>query len=86
MSDPKHPTNPTWELYDPEVLPAPRGKDLLLINEGGVLIRGTWYDGALAWGFAPRIPQSVKDRLNKQPTWTGSRDDVTALLKEKGLL
>jgi hypothetical protein len=69
MSDPNHPTNPTWELYDPEVRPAPRGKSLLLINEGGVLTRGTWYTGALAWGYKPTIPQTVKDRLNKQPAY-----------------
>lgn len=65
MSDPKHPTNPNWELFDPDIRPAPRGKDLLLINEGGVLITGTWYDGALAWGDKPRIPESVKLKQRK---------------------
>jgi hypothetical protein len=67
MSDPKHPTNPDWVLFDPLLRPAPKGETLLLINEGGVLIQGTWYPGALAWGRKPRIPQSVKERINKHP-------------------
>lgn len=62
MSDHIHPTNPTWELFDPLVHEPPRGVNLLLINEGGVLIVGPWYAGAQAWGFKPRVPQSVKDR------------------------
>jgi hypothetical protein len=63
MSDPKHPTNPTWELFDPLIRQAPKGKDLLLINEDGVLITGTWYAGALAWSYKPTIPASVKARM-----------------------
>ena len=66
MSDPKHPTNKKWELSDPEIHTPPKGKSLLLLNEGETLIIGTWYTGALAWGYKPTIPQSVKDRLNKQ--------------------
>lgn len=63
MSDPKHPTNQSWELFDPHLHPPPKGKSLLLINEGGVLIIGTWYAGALAWGYKPTIPQTVKERM-----------------------
>jgi hypothetical protein len=48
MSDPKHPTNQSWELFDPALHPPPKGANLLLINEGGVLIIGPWYAGALA--------------------------------------
>lgn len=66
MADPMHPTNGEWELYDPELHPAPRGVSLLLINPGGVLQIGQWYDGALAWGKKPRIPVTVKARLTKQ--------------------
>ena len=62
MADPKHPTNSAWSLFDPEIYPAPRGASLLLINEGGSLIIGTWHDGCLAWGFKPRVPASVKVR------------------------
>lgn len=51
------------ELFDPLLKAAPRGTPLLLINEGGVLIKGHWYDGVLAWGYLPRIPKSVKDRM-----------------------
>ena len=63
MSDPKHPTAPAAELFDPEIKPPPKnGEHLLLINPGGVLIIGPWHAGCLAWGFKPRIPQTVKDR------------------------
>ena len=62
MSDPLHPTNDTWELFDPEINPPPKGRSLLLLNKGGVLMIGHWCEGAVAWGYKPRIPQSVKDR------------------------
>lgn len=48
MSDPAHPTNQRWELFDPAINPPPKDVSLLLINNGGVLIVGPWYDGALA--------------------------------------
>jgi hypothetical protein len=64
--DPKHPTNRLWELFDPEAHPPPRGASLLLINEGGSLIIGQWYEGALAWGFKPVIPATVKARRTKE--------------------
>ena len=51
------------ELYDPLVNAPPRGAMLLVINEGGVLIKSAWYEGALAWGYLPRIPESVKARM-----------------------
>lgn len=68
MSDPKHPTAASTTLFDPDVSPPPLGVNLLLINEGGVLVVGPWYKGAQAWGYKPRIPQSVKDkhRADKQ--------------------
>lgn len=61
-----HPTNGEWELYDPLVHPPPRGVSLLLINPGGVLQIGQWYEGALAWGKKPRIPATVKSRLTQK--------------------
>lgn len=63
MSDPLHPTRAAVELHDPELFPPPRGVRLLLINECGVLIQGPWYEGALAWGYKPRIPDSVKRKM-----------------------
>jgi len=76
MLDNPHPTNPEWVLYDPLEKPAPRGCNLVLINEHGVLILGQWYEGALAWGFKPKIPDSVKlrvsQRLQKQQEESGS--------------
>lgn len=62
MNDPKHPTNEEWELFDPQLCPPPMGVSLLIINEGGVLTVSPWYKGALAWGYKPKIPQTVKDR------------------------
>ncbi len=63
MADPLHPTNEDWELFDPELVPPPQGVSLLVINEGGVLIISQWYKGALAWGYKPRIPKTVKQRM-----------------------
>ena len=63
LPDPLHPTRQEWELFDPQISPPPRGVSLLLINEGGVLIVGQWYEGALAWGLKPRIPKTVKARI-----------------------
>ena len=62
MADPRHPTNPDWEMFDPETHPPPRGTELLLLNEGMTLTKGQWYDGARAWAYKPGVPQSVKDR------------------------
>jgi hypothetical protein len=58
-----HPTNREWALFDPEIEPPPAGVNLLLINEGGCLIIGPWYKGALAWGYKPVIPATVKTRV-----------------------
>lgn len=62
MADPLHPTNEEWELFDPLVNPPPLGVSLLVITEGGVLIISNWYNGAIAWGYKPKIPKSVKER------------------------
>lgn len=68
MTDLRHPTAPVTELFDPLIYPPPRnGEQLLLINRGGVLIIGPWHDGFLAWGFKPRIPDSVKARMAPPP-------------------
>lgn len=64
MSDPKHPTNKDWEMFDPLVVPPPSDADLLILNEGCTLKIGPWYEGALAWAYKPVVPQSVKDRLS----------------------
>lgn len=72
MSDPNHPTNPDWVLFDPEIVPPPPG-ELLVITPGGRCIPSPWFEGCLAWGYKPKIPQSVKDRqkllqLNRKGT------------------
>lgn len=55
------------ELFDPLIYPPPKAQTLLVINEGGVLIKSPWYDGALAWGYLPQIPESVKLRHQRKP-------------------
>jgi hypothetical protein len=62
MSDPKHPTNREWVMFDPEEFPPPRGPELLVVTEGGVLIKHPWFDGAIAWAYKPVLPKSVKER------------------------
>ena len=62
MNQPTTQTAPVAELFDPEIHPPPRGTTLLVINQGGVLIKSTWFNGAMAWGYLPQIPQSVKNR------------------------
>lgn len=57
-------TAPVTELFDPLERKAPRGETLLIITEGNVLIKSQWYDGARAWGYLPKIPQSVKNRYS----------------------
>jgi len=65
MSDPLHPTNKRWEMFDPEIDPPPtNGEHLLCITEGGTLHTGPWRDTFLAWAYKPVIPQSVKDRMD----------------------
>lgn len=66
MSDPRHPTNAEWVLEDPVLNPAPKGVILILVNEGGSLITGQWYEGAIAWGFKPKVPETVKARLTQK--------------------
>lgn len=66
MTDKPHPTNRSWVLFDPLEHPPPLGEPLLLINDGGVLILGPWYEGALAWGRKPIIPATVKARLTQK--------------------
>lgn len=64
MTNDKPKTAPVTELFDPLIHQAPKGETLLIIQEGGVLIKSQWYDGALAWGYLPKIPKSVKDRIS----------------------
>ena len=60
-----HPTNPDWQLFDPLLVAPPIGVSLLIINEGGTLIVSPWYAGALAWGYKPKIPLTVKARCDR---------------------
>lgn len=70
--DPLHITNPDWVLFDPVDETSPdfkrpqAGEEILMVNEGGKLIIGQWYPGAIAWGHKPKIPASVKARMSAQ--------------------
>lgn len=66
-------TTPDWVLLDPNDVIPPPGVKLLVLNPGGVLHVGMWYDGALAWAPMPKIPGSVKSRMS------GVKDDTTVL-------
>jgi hypothetical protein len=64
MTENKHPTADQTELFDPVLVPPPTGGEhLLCINPGGVLIIGPWRRDYLAWGYKPRIPETVKIRI-----------------------
>lgn len=63
MSD-KYQTAPVSELIDPLVQMAPKGTKLLVVNPGGVLLVSEWFAGAVAWGPMPKLPASVKERMN----------------------
>lgn len=38
------------------------GVQLLVVTRGGVLIKAPWASDCIAWGYLPRIPESVKQR------------------------
>lgn len=50
------------ELLDPEIHPPPRGVQLLVVTRGGVVIKAPWAADCIAWGYLPKIPESVKAR------------------------
>lgn len=57
------PTDPSWTLKDPHIEIPPTGVDLQVVTSGGILTTGPWRDDYIAWGFRPKLPQSVKDRI-----------------------
>ncbi len=63
---PGHPTNPDWELFDVRDSRHPRppkGAELLLLNEGGVLIKGNYHKGVRYWAFKPGIPKDPPEEF-----------------------
>ena len=71
-----HPTARLVELFDPEIHPPPKGASLLLINNGGVLVIGQWYEGAMAWGYKPTIPATVKARLTQKQQHSENPNEI----------
>ncbi|VTU31838.1 hypothetical protein H4CHR_02889 [Variovorax sp. PBS-H4] len=69
MADRNVLTAPVSVCFDPEIHPAPRGVTLWVVGPGGTGYKGHWYEGAIAWGYLPQIPESVKarqDQLQKE--------------------
>lgn len=64
MNEFLQPTTNELYLRDPDIDPPPRAASLLLLNPGGVLIIGNWTDDCLAWCPKPKIPASVKAKMN----------------------
>ena len=64
------------ELFDPLTHTPPEGTMLLVVNPGGVLHKSTWYDGAIAWGYLPQIPMSVKLRHSPKGTHEHHKTNV----------
>ena len=55
-------TAPVAELLDPEIHTPPRGVQLLVVTRGGVIIKAPWAADCIAWGYLPKLPESVKIR------------------------
>ena len=68
-------TAPVAELLDPEIHTPPKGVQLLVVTKGGVVIKAPWAADCIAWGYLPRIPESVKAR---------EREKAAALLVRNG--
>lgn len=65
MSDPTQLTTSDLMFRDPDIDPPPRGVNMLLLNQGGVLIVGTWSDDCWGWCPKPKVPQSIKEKMLK---------------------
>lgn len=63
MSDPTQLTTDQLYFRDPDEEPPPKGVNMLLLNEGGVLIIGQWADICVGWCPKPRIPVALKEKL-----------------------
>ena len=63
MSDPLQLTTDQIYFRDPDIDPPPRNVNMILLNEGGVLIVGPWSKGCMGWCPKPKIPESVKKKL-----------------------
>lgn len=66
--DHRYESTPRAELYDPLIVPPPKGTKILVVNPGGVLLVSEWFEGAVAWGRLPQIPASVKARMSHGQT------------------
>jgi len=58
-------TRDVCELQDPQLNPPPRNEDLIVVTNGGRLTTGPWRDEYIAWGYFPKLPATVKERLRR---------------------
>lgn len=68
MSDPTQLTTDQLYFRDPDEEPPPRGVNMLLLNQGGVLIIGQWSADCVGWCPKPRIPKALKEKLTRRST------------------
>ena len=60
----KYLTASTVTLFDAEIHPPPKGAVLLTLSKYNVLTKGTFQPGFhVAWGYLPKTPTSVKQRM-----------------------
>lgn len=53
------------EWRDPEEDPPPLGSKMLLLNPAGVACIGTWSQVFIAWAPLPKVPSSIKQKLDE---------------------
>lgn len=62
----KIPTAPVTELYDAALFPPPKARKLVVASKYGVTTVGTFQPGFhVAWGYMPKLPATVKERISK---------------------
>lgn len=67
MADISIPTAASSTLQDAALFPPPKATKLLLLSRFGVLAVGTYQpEFHVAWAPLPKIPATVKDKLNEQ--------------------
>ncbi len=55
---------PGTEFLDPDEHSPPLGQKVLMLNPAGVCVIGIWQEGMRAWCPLPKVPLSVKEKMN----------------------
>ena len=57
------PTAPATELFDADLFPPPKADKLVVYSKYGITTISTFQPGFhLAWGYMPKVPESVKQK------------------------